>query len=132
MRSSIDHKCFKRLNNDLPGPVIPVNHPHAWRKKHSTLFGDIAVVCFVIVQCLDGVLTYLGVHIWGPSIEANPLVSSAVALAGVGGGLAAAKLAAIGLGMALHLWRVHGVVAFLTAFYIAVAIVPWTVLFLSL
>lgn len=97
----------------------------------TTLFGDIAVVCFVVVQCLDGVLTYMGVHIWGPSIEANPLVSSAVAVAGVGGGLAAAKLAAIGLGMALHLRQVHGLVAFLTAFYIAVAIVPWTLLFLK-
>jgi hypothetical protein len=129
---SIDHKCFRKLNNDLHGPVIPMTRSLAWQGMRGALFGDIAVVCFVIVQCLDGVLTYLGVHIWGPSIEANPLVSSAVALAGLGGGLAAAKLAAIGLGMALHLRRVHGVVAFLTAFYIVVAIVPWTLLFLSL
>ena len=83
------------------------------------------------MQCLDGALTYLGVHIWGPSIEANPLIRSAVALAGVGGGLAAAKLTAIGLGMALHLRRVHGIVALLTVFYLAVAILPWTVLFLN-
>ena len=48
-------------------------------------FGDIAVVVFMLVQALDGALTYLGVHIWGPSIEANPLVSSAVSFAGVGG-----------------------------------------------
>ena len=34
--------------------------------------------------------------------------------------------------MMLHLRRVHGVVALLTAFYIAVAIVPWALLFLSL
>ncbi len=34
--------------------------------------------------------------------------------------------------MMLHLRRVHGVVALLTAFYVAVAIVPWTLLFLSL
>lgn len=95
-------------------------------------FGDIAVVTFMIVQALDGVLTYLGVHIWGPSVEANPLISSAVAFAGVGTGVAVAKLFAVGLGMVLHLRRVHGVVALLTAFYLAVAIVPWAMLFFSL
>jgi uncharacterized protein DUF5658 len=95
-------------------------------------FGDIAVVTFMIVQALDGILTYLGVHIWGPSVEANPIISSAVSFAGVGTGVAMAKLFAVGLGMVLHLRRVHGVVALLTAFYLAVAIVPWAVLFLSL
>jgi len=94
-------------------------------------FGDIAVVVFVLVQALDGALTYLGVHVWGLSIEANPIVSSAVAVAGIGGGLAATKLFAVGLGMMLHLRRVHGVVALLTGFYIAVAILPWTLLFLT-
>jgi hypothetical protein len=95
-------------------------------------FGDIAVITFMVVQALDGILTYLGVHMWGPSVEANPLISSAVSIAGVGTGVAIAKLVAVGLGMILHLRRVHGVVALLTAFYLAVAIVPWAMLFLSL
>ena len=95
-------------------------------------FGDIAVVTFLMVQALDGVLTYLGVHIWGPSIEANPLISSAVSFAGAGTGVAFAKLLAAGLGVVLHLRKVHGVVALLTAFYLAVAIVPWAMLFLTL
>ena len=99
--------------------------------RDPNTFGNLAVICFVVVQYLDGALTYMGLHIWGPSIEANPLVSSAVAFAGVGTGLAATKLMAIGLGMALHLRRVHNVVAFLTLFYVAVAILPWTVLFLT-
>jgi hypothetical protein len=98
----------------------------------SSRFGDIAVVTFMVVQALDGVLTYLGVHIWGPAVEANPLISSAVAFAGPGTGVAMAKLFAVGLGMVLHLRRVHGVVALLTAFYLAVAIVPWAMLFLTL
>jgi hypothetical protein len=98
----------------------------------TSRFGDIAVVTFMVVQALDGILTYLGVHIWGPSVEANPLISSAVSFAGVGTGVAIAKLFAVGLGIILHLRRVHGVVALLTAFYLAVAIVPWAMLFLSL
>jgi hypothetical protein len=96
------------------------------------VFGDVAVLVFVIVQCLDGVFTYLGWHIWGPSIEANPLVSSAMSIAGVGPGLAAAKLIAVSLGVLLHLRRVHFVVAALSALYIAVAILPWALMFLTL
>jgi uncharacterized protein DUF5658 len=109
------------MNSSLPIP-----------SSRESRFGDVAVVTFMVVQALDGILTYLGVHIWGPSVEANPLISSAVSFAGVGTGVAVAKLLAVGLGMVLHLRRVHGVVALLTAFYVAVAIVPWAVLFLSL
>jgi hypothetical protein len=96
------------------------------------LFGDLAVIVFIVVQCLDGALTYLGVHTWGLAVEANPIVSSAVSYAGVGTGLAATKAFAVGLGMMLHLRRIHLVVALLSLFYIAVAILPWTVMFLTL
>lgn len=64
----------------------------------------------------------------GPGIEANPIVSSAVAYAGVGAGLTATKLVAAGCGIILLVRRVHDVVVFLTALYTAVAILPWTVL----
>jgi hypothetical protein len=103
-----------------PTPTLP-NHA----------FGDIAVIGFVIVQALDGALTYLGLHTWGASVEANPLVSSAVSVAGVGGGLLVTKLLAVMLGMLLHLKGVHRAVAFLTIFYVAAAIVPWSLMFLA-
>ncbi|PYR00732.1 MAG: hypothetical protein DMF97_09005 [Acidobacteria bacterium] len=101
-----------------------------WDTPRST-FGDFVVVGFLIVQCLDGVLTYLGVSIWGPDIEANPLISSAMALAGPIPGLAGAKLVAIGFGIILHLRRVHNIVALLTLVYLTVAILPWAALFLT-
>jgi len=94
-------------------------------------FGDVAVICFLVVQALDGGLTYLGVRTWGPGIEANPLVSSAMTYAGWGAGLAGTKLMAGAFGILLHLRHVHGLVALLTAFYVAVAIIPWTALFLT-
>ena len=101
----------------------------AWDTPDS-LFGDIAVVGFLLVQVLDGVFTYLGVTIWGVHIEANPLISSAVAYAGLGRAVVGAKLAAILFGMLLHVRRVHSLVALLTAFYLVVAILPWALLFL--
>jgi Domain of unknown function (DUF5658) len=94
-------------------------------------FGDVVVIGFLIVQSLDGAFTYLGVKTWGLSIEANPLVSSAVHALGLGVGLAGVKLLAVSLGIMLHLRRVHALVAALTALYVAVAIVPWTALFLA-
>jgi hypothetical protein len=94
-------------------------------------FGDIAVLCFLVVQGLDGALTYLGVTAWGLSIEGNPLISTAMHHAGWATGLAAAKLIAVGFGIILHLQRVHHLVAILTVFYVGAAIVPWTALFLT-
>src|SRR5215216_3901942 len=53
-----------------------------WEAPRSR-FGDFVVVSFLVVQYLDGVFTYLGMKIWGPGIEANPLISSAITVAGV-------------------------------------------------
>jgi hypothetical protein len=101
-----------------------------WDEPRS-LFGDLVVLTFVVMQCLDGVFTYLGVAIWGPGIEANPLISSAMGAVGVAYGVGCAKAIAIGFGMLLHLRRVHNLVAALTAIYFAAAILPWTALFLT-
>jgi len=54
-----------------------------------------------------------------------------VALYDLATGLAGAKLVAVGFGIVLHLRRVHTLVAFLTLVYVAVAILPWTALFLA-
>ena len=94
------------------------------------VFGDVVVLAFVLAQCADGVFTYLGVSLWGLQAEANPLVSSAMVVAGLGPGLAGVKLIAVGLGMALHHLRAHNLVALLTAVYIVAAIVPWMAMFL--
>ena len=100
-----------------------------WDEPRS-LFGDAVVVAFLVMQCLDGIFTYLGVGIWGLDIEANPLVASAMTAGGLTVGLCAAKSIAIGFGIVLHLRRVHNVVALLTAIYFMVAIVPWAALLL--
>jgi len=104
-------------------------HHSAARSPIPYRAGDLAVIAFIFVQYLDGALTYLGLHFWGPTIEANPLVSSAIGFAGIGAGLVATKLIAIGMGMLLHLQGIHRAVAFLTAFYVAVAVVPWLLMF---
>ena len=93
--------------------------------RRRYLFGDIALVAFLLAQAFDGVLTYVGVSIYGPHIEGNPLIAWLMATIGEGPGLATAKVTAGIFGIALHLSDVHKAVAALTVFYLAVAIAPW-------
>ena len=86
------------------------------------------VVAFLIAQACDGVLTYMGVSIYGARVEGNPFLCWLMAALGSGAGVATAKAAAGAFGIALHLVAVHRVVAALAAFYVAVAIVPWLAL----
>jgi hypothetical protein len=89
------------------------------------MFGDIALLAFLIVQASDGVLTYIGVSTYGLHIEANPLIGWLMSSMGEGAALATAKVAAGFFGIALHLTAVHRAVAVLAAFYLAVAVLPW-------
>lgn len=93
-----------------------------------TMFGDLAIVLFLIAQASDGVLTYVGVATYGISIEANPLIAWLMATMGQGMALATAKVTAATFGMALHLVAVHKAVAVLAVFYLAVAVIPWMAL----
>jgi len=89
------------------------------------LFGEIALLVFLLTQALDGVLTYIGVHTYGLHMEGNPIIGWLMAVMGEAPALAAAKVTAGFFGIALHLSAVHKAVAALAAFYLVVAIVPW-------
>ena len=100
--------------------------------NRRNLFGDFALVLFLLAQASDGVLTYVGVATYGPSIEANPLIAWLMASMGHGLALTTAKVTAGSLGVALHMISVHKAVAALAVFYFVVAVVPWmTILFVS-
>lgn len=98
--------------------------------RHWT-FGDIALGLFLLAQACDGVLTYVGVSVYGTQMEGNPILVWLMATMGQGPALAAAKLTAGGFGIVLHLSAVHRTLALLAAFYLAAAVIPWmTILFL--
>jgi hypothetical protein len=97
-----------------------------WRECSTHVrFGNAAVVIFLLAQCLDGVLTYVGVTTFGTRIEGNPLIALLMSHLGEGAALLIAKSTAGALGMALHLGGVHRAVACLACFYVAAAVVPW-------
>ncbi len=95
------------------------------RATNGELFGNVALVAFLLAQLLDGLLTYAGITMYGAHMEANPLIGWLIAALGEGPALAVAKLAAGGFGIALHLSSVHKAVALLAGFYLAVAVLPW-------
>ena len=69
-------------------------------------------------------LTYVGV-VGGVANEGNPILAWYCAAFGVGPTLAGAKLLACASGIGLHVGRAHLVLAALTFFYLAEAVVPW-------
>jgi hypothetical protein len=90
-----------------------------------SLFGDVALIAFLLAQASDGVLTYIGVRTYGLRIEGNPLIAWLMTAMGEVAALATAKVAAGFFGVALHMSSVHRAVALLAAFYVAVAVLPW-------
>jgi hypothetical protein len=87
--------------------------------------GNVAVILFLVAQACDGVLTYVGVSVYGPRIEGNPLIAWMMDSMGQGLGLATTKAVAGAFGIVLHLSSVHRVLAVLTGFYVVVAVLPW-------
>jgi hypothetical protein len=103
--------------------------PQLWhRAGYWVTFGNLAVVTFLMTQCLDGIFTYVGVTTYGIGIEANPLIAALMTAFGYGPGLVGAKLVTAALGILLHLYEIHVAIAALSAFYLAVAVLPWSAL----
>jgi hypothetical protein len=93
--------------------------------SRRSVFGDLVLIAFLLTQASDGVLTYVGVSTYGLRMEGNPLLGWLMSSLGQGLALTAAKSTASAFGIALHLTAVHRIVALLTAFYVAAAVVPW-------
>jgi hypothetical protein len=112
-----------------PQPHLSIDAASALRRARTdrlTQFGNWAIILFLVTQALDGVFTYVGLTVYGPTIEANPLLGWLMHAFGAGPALAGAKLTAAGLGITLHLIAVHRAVALLTLLYACAAILPWT------
>ena len=114
-----------------PGSVFGNPLPKIWKSHvRRSLFGDVAIVTFLLAQLFDGIFTYIGVRTFGLGVEANPLIAALMASYGHGTALVGAKSVAGALGVCLHLREIHAAVAVLAGFYVAVAIVPWVAILL--
>ena len=73
-------------------------------------------------------MTYIGIKTFGTAVEANPLLCWYIVAGGATLAIVGAKLFALACGAVLHLRAMHGVMALLTATYVAMSLWPWTVL----
>jgi hypothetical protein len=102
-----------------------LRRPSSGWLRRSLTFGNVAILTFLVVQALDGMLTYVGLVTYGPAVEGNPLLSWLMGLMGAAPALAGAKAAASAFGIVLHLTSVHRTVAVLAVLYVSAAILPW-------
>jgi hypothetical protein len=93
--------------------------------KAEKLVGNIAVTCFITVQFVDWIATYLGVTYFGTEIEGNPVLRFFMERYDIVLALTSAKVAATIAGSMLHLMDRHIAVASLTLVYAFLALVPW-------
>jgi hypothetical protein len=94
-------------------------------------FGVGMLMAFVVAQLCDGVLTYIGVSIFGLGIEANPIISWYIGALGAGVALLGAKGLAIACAVVLYRFAHYGTIAVLTVVYYTMAVHPWLSLLLS-
>lgn len=83
------------------------------------------LLIFVVFQIADGLMTYAAVQAFGIQAEGNPLLVTWMQFAGPGNTLLGAKLVACLCGAILYALGVFRILAVLTLFYAAAAIVPW-------
>ena len=115
-----------------PRAVFGTAVPQVRRAQpHRSLFGIVVLIAFLLAQVLDGAFTYIGVRAFGISVEANPLLAVLMTHLGHGPALMTAKFVAASLGIGLHLRGTHVAVALLAVFYIAAAVLPWTLMLFS-
>ncbi|MEX2272306.1 MAG: DUF5658 family protein [Vicinamibacterales bacterium] len=91
---------------------------------------QLVFAAFLLTQILDGILTYVGVSIFGVAAEGNPILAWLMASYGEIIALTGAKLVAALCGVALYLLAVDRLLAVLTLVYIGAALVPWTLVLL--
>ena len=87
---------------------------------------QLVFAAFLLTQILDGILTYVGVSIFGVAAEGNPILAYLMSSYGEAIALAGAKLIAALCGVALYVLAVDRLLAALTLVYVGAAIIPWT------
>ena len=95
--------------------------------KRALQLGGILALC----QILDGLLTWLGVSVYGVKLEGNAFIRMLIEAYGAAPALLVAKLFAVSLVVFLT-WYAHGrrwfrpMIVLLSVIYVMFAIWPWT------
>jgi hypothetical protein len=89
----------------------------------------VLLAIFLVMQAVDGVLTYVAVERFGTVAEGNPLLATWIMLTGAAPALVGAKTMACVCGAVLYVAGVHHVLAGLSVLYLFAAVIPWLRIF---
>ena len=122
-----DHILFTGKITRRPTILIQIGKQSL--SKKAFIIGVALAVC----QLLDGLLTYIGLSLMGVHMEGNGLLRSLMLSYGMAPALFFVKIIALALavGLALHSHRrrwMRPVLLGVVAFYLVLAVVPWTIL----
>jgi hypothetical protein len=112
---------MEAVEHRMTAHVLPRTAPAA----RDQSLAEAIWIAFVVVQALDGAMTFIGMRAFGTQIEANPLVAWYVTMLGPAAALFAAKLFAVACGAALYLADCHKTLATLALTYLLGAVGPW-------
>jgi len=102
----------------VPSPALRATTP-------SLAEATFVFAIFLVVQVLDGVLTYVGVRMLGVEAEGNMLLAAGMEAFGTPQTLFSAKLVACVCGYVLYRTAWYRPLAVAAGLYLGVAIVPW-------
>ena len=102
----------------VSSPALRANPP-SWSEA------TFVFAVFLVVQVLDGLLTYVGVSMLGVEAEGNMLLAASMEAFGTSGTLVSAKLVACICGYFLYRTAWYRPLAITAGLYLGVAIVPW-------
>ena len=122
---------MEAVEHRMTTPVLPWTSPASGRRlvPGDGSFAEAIWIAFVVVQALDGAMTFVGIHTFGTYIEANPLLAWYMAALGPALALLAAKLFAVACGIMLYVTARHRTLAVLALTYLVAAVGPWMHIF---
>jgi uncharacterized membrane protein len=107
-------------------PTVLIRVGRVSLSKKAAILGAVLVLC----QVLDGLLTYLGLTLYGTEMEGNTFLRELMHAYGTAPALFLVKISAISLAvlLTLHAHRrrwVRPIIFALAAIYLFIAVVPW-------
>ena len=114
------------------GTAVRPRHRRAHTHADDLRQGPLVMMLFLIIQFLDGALTYWGVTRFGIDLEMNALLSSWMYEIGPGATLLIAKGVACVCGFILYRAQYLRPLAAVAGLCLGVAVVPWTYLAASI
>ena len=122
------HPSFAAAAGSAAAAVVSMSVLRLWLAPPSPPARRRILLLFLFAQLCDGVFTYVGVRVFGPSIEANPIVAWYIVAIGAGLATIGVKSVAIFCAAVLYVRAWHWTLGLLTVWYFAFAVWPWIAL----